>query len=279
VVKHQPIRRVIFLLNITKVGENAFYYAVNLIVVDIPEGIKSIGRWAFRGCSSLTTVSFPTTLTGIGRAALAYCSILDTVDLLHTNLQELGRDAFAGCLDLKLMTIPDSLQTLGEDVFLRHLNLAPSNIDVRELDSDGEETTDATSNVVAHLRLQQLLAGNNFLNTDDFRRLVVPFLQNNTLMTIRQASKPWSRVADAFIDDGVASGAMIVHDGDDIGLTSYLVRKKRRELVTRAIFLLNVIMVGERACTLAVNLIVVDIPEVVESMRASVNMPSIAAVV
>ena len=53
------------------------------------------------------------------------------------------------------------------------------------------------------LRCEVLLSGNNFLGTDDFCRLLVPFLPNETLMTIRLASKPWSRVADEFIDDGV----------------------------------------------------------------------------
>ncbi|GMH76672.1 hypothetical protein TrLO_g9463 [Triparma laevis f. longispina] len=59
VVEHQPIRRVIFLLNVTKVGENAFYYAVNPIVVDIPEVVESIdslqtlGWGVFYKCSKL----------------------------------------------------------------------------------------------------------------------------------------------------------------------------------------------------------------------------------
>ncbi|GMH55190.1 hypothetical protein TL16_g01841 [Triparma laevis f. inornata] len=56
------------------------------------------------------------------------------------------------------------------------------------------------------LRCEVLLSGNNFLNTDDFRRLLVRFLPNDALMAIRLASKPWSRVADAFIDEGVESG-------------------------------------------------------------------------
>ncbi|GMI01861.1 hypothetical protein TrLO_g3159 [Triparma laevis f. longispina] len=77
--------RVVFLLNITKVGENACYDAINLIVVDIPEGVESIGKEDFCACFSLTTVHFPTTLTSIGESALWCCSSLENVDLLHTN--------------------------------------------------------------------------------------------------------------------------------------------------------------------------------------------------
>ena len=101
--------RVIFLLNITKVGENACMWAVNLVVVDIPEGVKSIGYCAFDACRSLTTASFPMTLTSIGECAFRNCTSLDNVDLLHTNLQYLGLHAFDGCSELKSMMIPDSL--------------------------------------------------------------------------------------------------------------------------------------------------------------------------
>ncbi|GMH77094.1 hypothetical protein TL16_g10069 [Triparma laevis f. inornata] len=62
----------------------------------------------------------------------------------------------------------------------------------------------------------RVLGGNNFLNTDDFRRILVPFLPNDTLMTIRLVSKPWSHVADRLIDEGVRKGELIVHDGKDI---------------------------------------------------------------
>ena len=63
--RSELVMRVIFLLNITKIGVHAFINAINL-VVDIPEGVKRIGDAAFNHCSSLTTVSFPTTPTLIG---------------------------------------------------------------------------------------------------------------------------------------------------------------------------------------------------------------------
>ncbi|GMH75288.1 hypothetical protein TL16_g06710 [Triparma laevis f. inornata] len=139
--------RVIFLLNITKVGEQACLGASNSIIVDIPESVESIGIYAFSGCQSLTTVSFLTTLTFIGYWAFGNCTTLENVDLLHTNLQELEEQAFDGCSELTSMTIPDSLQTLGNAVFWRCSKLVPSNI----------HPTDSIA-VVAHLRSQQLLS-------------------------------------------------------------------------------------------------------------------------
>ncbi|GMI18516.1 hypothetical protein TrLO_g14870 [Triparma laevis f. longispina] len=45
--------RVTFLLNVKKVGDCACCYAVNLVVVDIPEGVESIHVAAFEYCRSL----------------------------------------------------------------------------------------------------------------------------------------------------------------------------------------------------------------------------------
>ena len=143
------VMQVVFLLNITKVGDYACYYAVNLVVVEIPEGVESIGDMAFSGCSSLTTVSFPTTLRSIGGFTFVNCYSLENVDLLHTRLQEIGDHAFYDCSELKSMTIPDSLQTLGDFVFANCSNLVPSSIAVHSY------YPDKTSEVVAHLRSLQ----------------------------------------------------------------------------------------------------------------------------
>ena len=88
--RRKLVTRVVFLLNITKVGQTACWLAGNLVVVDIPKGVKSIGHNAFRECSSLTTVSFPKMSTLIGSGSFALCSSPDNVDLFHTNLQEIG---------------------------------------------------------------------------------------------------------------------------------------------------------------------------------------------
>ncbi|GMH69628.1 hypothetical protein TL16_g05205 [Triparma laevis f. inornata] len=133
--RRKLVTRVIFLLNITKVGDGACCYAANLVVVDIPEGVTSIGDHAFCDCSSLTIVSFPRTLTSIVAGAFAHCRRLDNVDLLHTNLQELGDNAFEGCLELKSMTIPDSLQTLGYKIFADCFKLVPFCIDGQDSDA------------------------------------------------------------------------------------------------------------------------------------------------
>ncbi|GMH60753.1 hypothetical protein TL16_g03117 [Triparma laevis f. inornata] len=152
--RRKLVTRVVFLLNITKVGRFACIFAANLVVVDIPEGVDSIDDNAFEYCSSLTNVSFPTKLTSIGAFTVAKCSSLDNVDLRHTNLQELGNQAFYRCSELKTMTIPDSLQTLGAWVFCHCLEIFPFSIIVTD-NTNELFPTDTASEVVAYLRSQQ----------------------------------------------------------------------------------------------------------------------------
>ncbi|GMH88175.1 hypothetical protein TrVE_jg13257 [Triparma verrucosa] len=135
----KQVTKVVFLLNITKVGDHACSWASNLVVVDIPEGITSIGIGSFAGCSSLKEITFPKSLTSIGNHSFEGCLNLEQVDLLHTNIQQLGRQAFRDCKSLREMKIPDSLQTFGTDVFANCSKLVPSNIGT-------------TSEVVAYLR-------------------------------------------------------------------------------------------------------------------------------
>ncbi|GMH59635.1 hypothetical protein TrST_g2971 [Triparma strigata] len=146
------VTQVVFLLNITKVVDYACWYAINLVVVEIPEGVEYIGSRAFYGCSSLTTVSFPTTLKSICGAAFENCSSLENVDLFHTQLRELGSFAFDCCEELKSMTIPDSLQTLGEYVFADCSKLVPSTIDTKNIENDKAVTVE----VVHYLRTTQV---------------------------------------------------------------------------------------------------------------------------
>ncbi|GMI01162.1 hypothetical protein TrLO_g3850 [Triparma laevis f. longispina] len=78
--------------------------------------------------------------------------------------------------------------------------------------------------------------------TDDFKRLLVGLVMGDTLLTLRLATKAWKRMADAFIDEGVKSGAMLFHGGED--LRGSIDFNERHELVTRVIFLLNITKAG-----------------------------------
>ncbi|GMH58276.1 hypothetical protein TL16_g02575 [Triparma laevis f. inornata] len=131
------VTRLTFLLNITQVGVNTCYYAINLTVVHLPEGILHILRYAFQFCSNLTGVRFPKSLISIGDNSFDGCSNLGKVDLRHTLLQELGKDAFSGCSNLESLKIPDTLQKLGENVFYNCSKLVPPSSTIK-LDNNNE---------------------------------------------------------------------------------------------------------------------------------------------
>ncbi|GMH65895.1 hypothetical protein TrST_g7991 [Triparma strigata] len=130
--KTKQVTKVIFLLNVTKVGEYACYKASMLVVVDIPEGITIIGDWSFACCSSLKDIKFPKSLTLINDFSFSGCFGLEVVDLLHTNVLELGQQPFYGCKSLREMKVPDSLVKFGYGVFHKCSNLVSSDIDVSD---------------------------------------------------------------------------------------------------------------------------------------------------
>ncbi|GMH76564.1 hypothetical protein TrST_g10082 [Triparma strigata] len=142
----KQVTKVVFLLNITKVGEWACSWASILVAVDIPEGITIIDFGSFAGCSSLKDIKFPKSLTSIGGASFGKCFSLEKVDLLHTNVRALGNYAFAYCTSLREMKVPDSLQTLNGQVFYDCSALVPSDIDVNDVNA-----------VIAYLRSLQPL--------------------------------------------------------------------------------------------------------------------------
>ncbi|GMH69076.1 hypothetical protein TrST_g3225 [Triparma strigata] len=124
------VTKVVFHLNMTKVGDRACMLAINLVVVDFPEGVESIGYAAFSGCNRLKNIKFPKSLTSIGRESFFSCFSLESVDLLHTNVQELGTCAFSRCISLKEMKVPDSLQKFGNYVFKECFKLFREDINI-----------------------------------------------------------------------------------------------------------------------------------------------------
>ncbi|GMH85806.1 hypothetical protein TrVE_jg1728 [Triparma verrucosa] len=151
----KQVTKVVFLLNITKVGERVCELTSILVAVDIPKGITIIGNWSFANCISLKRITFPKSLTSIGAYSFTNCSSLEQVDLLHTHVKTLDGWAFYKCTSLREMKVPDSLQKFGSNVFTNCSELIPPTIDVYDSSdaSDDEYVcNDVTSEVVAYLR-------------------------------------------------------------------------------------------------------------------------------
>ena len=114
------------------------------------------------------------------------------------------------------------------------------------------------------------VGGDDFMHTDDFRRLFVDFVMVDTLVAMRWLDKKWHKVVEKklieFEDEPY--GKIIVHGGNDLSWEEAHsgAREEKIKLVTKVVFLLNTTKVGDRACRSASNLLVVDIPEGITSI-------------
>ncbi|GMH68344.1 hypothetical protein TrLO_g15082 [Triparma laevis f. longispina] len=178
--KCEPVTRVIFLLDTTKIGNHAFFCAVNLIVVESPEGVQLIGHGAFKQCSSLTVIFSPAPLRLIAHGVFQDCSSLKNVELLHTNLQQIGMMAFFKCSELTSMTVPGLIQYVGEYVFDCCDKLVPS----------GFNYDDAVE-VITHLRSLQPSSTTMFA---ELRNIEFSRLEQDTRI---DNFKLWSRIIHA----------------------------------------------------------------------------------
>ncbi|GMH81935.1 hypothetical protein TL16_g09094 [Triparma laevis f. inornata] len=123
-----------------------------------------------------------------------------------------------------------------------------------------ESSTTSTPPPTAPVRVDE------FMFTESFMIHFVEYVQGDTLMRLRLATKGYNAAADALIDKGVESGTMIVHGGNDLSFEEAFAREERHALVTRAIFLLDITKIGDRACCYATNLVDVEIPEGIKSI-------------
>ena len=126
--RRKNVTDVVFLLNITTIGQCACLRCVSLVTVVVPEGIESIGRAAFSCCTSLLNVTFQKSLKSIGKGAFNNCESIEAMDLSHTLLNSIGEYAFFNCSELKSLKLPLSVQSACYNAFYRCSKLVPSTI-------------------------------------------------------------------------------------------------------------------------------------------------------
>ena len=102
--------------SLMEIGDNAFYYCINLANITIPEGVTSIGNHTFYGCINLAGASLPDGLTYIGEQAFYGCISLTDI-ALPNGIKEIKSRAFSGCSRLTGITIPGGLRYIENNVF------------------------------------------------------------------------------------------------------------------------------------------------------------------
>lgn len=103
-------------LNITSIGDRAFFRRNDITNVKMPAGITAIGNYAFSGCDNLKHITFSSSLCSIGNYAFENCKTLEGVSLPDT-LTTIGSYAFSGCRNLERASLPDSIKSIANFMF------------------------------------------------------------------------------------------------------------------------------------------------------------------
>ncbi|GMH77598.1 hypothetical protein TrST_g5720 [Triparma strigata] len=126
----------------------------------------------------------------------------------------------------------------------------------------------------------------DFIASEDFMRLFLPYLFGVTFSAMRHLNHDWRRIHDEYVKRSVQEGIMILHDGKDVeGMEeisnidididtfaawqdddNFHERKMKVQHVRSIIFTCNLKTIGKFSCSLAERLVIVEIPEGVESI-------------
>lgn len=100
---------------VTRIGNNAFEYNLNLKNISLPSGLTSIGEYTFHS-TDFTAITIPNTVTSIGQHAFSMCRSLTEIDI-PTGITRIEEETFSYCTKLSSVTIPNSVIYIGKKAF------------------------------------------------------------------------------------------------------------------------------------------------------------------
>ena len=107
---------------VTRIEDGAFVDCMNLVEVQLNEGLQIIGQGTFAECWALRRVTLPSTVTSLGRYAFAGCSSLNKIQF-NEGLRVIGERAFRFCTALDTITLPSTVISLDQLAFGDCFNL------------------------------------------------------------------------------------------------------------------------------------------------------------
>ena len=101
---------------VTGIGDSAFSKCMELVSVNIPDGVTYIGDSAFSYCVGLVSIEMPDSVEIVGDSAFFFCYSLTSV-VLSDSMVEIGSFTFDHCASLTSITIPDSVKIIFRHAF------------------------------------------------------------------------------------------------------------------------------------------------------------------
>ncbi|MBQ3137735.1 MAG: leucine-rich repeat domain-containing protein [Clostridia bacterium] len=91
--------RIVIPANVQRICDNVFQDNINIVSVEITEGVNCIDVGAFNRCRNIAEIKLPDSLTKIGMGAFARCSSLKKIKIPE-NVKKIGCSAFLDCISL-----------------------------------------------------------------------------------------------------------------------------------------------------------------------------------
>lgn len=111
------LKEVIIGDSIANIGNEAFYYCMNLQKVTFGKGLTFLGELAFSECRELTDIVIPDSVISIGMGCFNNCTKLESIKL-SSSITELSWGLFGGCELLKSIIIPDGVTLINNQALI-----------------------------------------------------------------------------------------------------------------------------------------------------------------
>jgi len=103
-------------LEVTSIGEFAFYSCLAIEKVVLHDKVNSIGQFAFYGCENLKEINLPESIELIGAGAFSCCYSIEEMKLPQ-NVRTLNKSTFYRCRSLKHIILPDTIYHIDRSAF------------------------------------------------------------------------------------------------------------------------------------------------------------------
>lgn len=104
------------------IGQNAYKDCLDLVEVEVVDGVTGIDSEAFWGCDNLESVKIPKSVMRIGSDAFRGCPKLRNV-VMAEGIEKIEDRAFAVCKSLKEIAIPASVKEIEDKAFVACVRL------------------------------------------------------------------------------------------------------------------------------------------------------------